>query len=421
MLRAILALVALRRTPITWALYGVNGAWASFIYLSGPVAPVLTEDLGMSVSWAGLVATALAGGITTAAGVGPVAIRRLGRDGAARLALMVVAAAMAGLIVLPPLFGGAVGFGIALALVWIAATGGGTALNASTARLADNHPGDSAKVITEANAAAGWVGLFSPLLLGAALGAGLGWWAGIAVCLVAMLAALAGLVAAGRAVPAEVPAGAPAHTLVAADEGYEPTEELLRKSAAPSAPAHGLPPIFWIAMVALFAAVATEFAVNYWGSTLIQDRTGVQTATATSAMTAIVAGVAIGRTIGSSLTTRLGPHLMLLGGFALGLAGFALLWLATALPVAIAGLFAMGLGIATLFPLLLDRGIALSGGLPDLAMSRSSLILGVAVGSAPFALGALGTVMSVQSAMLLVPVIVAAGLVGVALSRPARA
>lgn len=418
--------MGLRRTPITWALYGVNGAWASFIYLSGPVAPVLTEDLGMSVSWAGLVATALAAGIATAAATGPAAVARLGRDGAARLGLVVVASAMAGLIVIPPLIGGAVGFAAALALVWMAATGGGTALNASTARLAENHPADSAKVITEANAAAAWVGLFSPLLLGAALAAGLGWWAGIAVCLVAMLAALAGLAVAGRTADrtAVTPAGTAVHTVVAADEGYEPSEQVLRQ-AIPGGPAGGaarrgtgLSATFWIAMVALFAAVATEFAVNFWGSTLIQDRTGAATATATSAMTAIVAGIAIGRTVGAPLTSRLGPHAMLLGGFALGLAGFAMLWLATALPVAIAGLFAMGLGIATLFPLLLDRGIALSGGLPDLAMSRSSLILGVAVGSAPFALGALGTVMSVQSAMLLVPVFVLAGLVGVALSRP---
>ena len=41
-----------------------------------------------------------------------------------------------------------------------------------------------------------------------------------------------------------------------------------------SRPARALPRVFWLAMVALFAAVATEFAINYWGSTLIQEQTG---------------------------------------------------------------------------------------------------------------------------------------------------
>jgi hypothetical protein len=86
--------------------------------------------------------------------------------------------------------------------------------------------------------------------------------------------------------------------------------------------------------------------------------------------------------------------------------------------VSVAGLFIAGLGIATLFPLLLDRGIVLSAGHPDQAMARSSLVLGLAVGSAPFALGALGSVMPVRMALLLVPVVAVVGLFGVVASRP---
>jgi len=77
-----------------------------------------------------------------------------------------------------------------------------------------------------------------------------------------------------------------------------------------------------------------------------------------------------------------------------------------------------GLGLATLFPLVIDRGLVLADGRPELAMSRASLVLGVAVGGAPFLLGALGTVVPVSTAMLLVPVIAAIGVVGVLGSRP---
>jgi fucose permease len=412
----------LHRTPVTWAIYGVNGAWASFIYLTGPVSPILSEDLGMSLAAAGLVGTSLALGISTASVTAPRAVRSLGRDRATKAGLVVVAAGLVGMVLVPVVASGAMAFGLILGLVWMSATGGGTLINASMARLSDAHLGHSAQVITEANAAAAWVGLFSPLILGAALGAGLGWEVGILTCLVATLAALAGLVIADRLTArpgrdgAAVPGDSPAESRqLDVEPALEPALGPLPPSAATKVP---LPRVFWLAMVALFAAVATEFAINYWGSTLIEEQTGSSASSATAAMAAVVGGVAIGRTVGSALTLRLGPHRMLLGGFGLALVGFGVLWTAGTLPVSVVGLFVAGLGIATLFPLLLDRGIVLSAGHPDLAMARSSLVLGLAAGTAPFALGALGSVMSVQMALLLVPVVVVIGLFGVAASRP---
>ncbi len=414
--------VGLQRTPLTWAIYAATGAWASFIYLTGPVAPVMAADLGVPTASAGLVGTALAAGIATASVTGPVAVGRFGRDGAMRVGLLGAAVATACAAVVPGLMTGWPAFGAALALVWAAATAGATAINASTARLAEVHPHHSAYAITEANAAAGWVGLFSPLLLGLALGAGLGWWVGFVVCVLASLAAVAGLTLADRRERGRPDAEdrRPVPTLAAADELYEPPPDEPSADAPPATPPPGraLPRPYWIAMVALFAAAGTEFAINFWGSPLIQAQTGAPTAAATAAMSASVAGIAVGRTVGSRVTHRLGAHRTLLGGFALTLVGFAILWLAAALPVAVVGLFVAGLGLATLFPLVIDRGLVLSEGRSELAMSRASLVLGLAVGGAPFLLGALGSVVPVSTAMLLVPVIAAVGVVGVLGSRP---
>lgn len=417
--------VGLRRVPITWAIYAASGAWASFVYLTGPASPVMANDVGVPAASAGLVGTALAAGIASASLTGPVAVRRVGRDGAMRLGLAVLAAGAAGIATLPRLLDGWPAYAVILALVWFGSTGGATVLNVSTARLAEIHPQHSAYAITEANAAAAWVGLFSPLLLGLALGAGLGWWVAFAICLVGVLAALAGLVVAdriqraGRRTPEDWPSG----TLAAADELYERPAD-----AAPSpttttpptpTPDGGLPRRFWVAMIALFAAAGSEFAINFWGSTLIQAQTGAATAAATAAMSASVAGIAVGRTAGSRITHRFGAHRTLLGGFALTILGFAVLWLAGSLPLAVVGLFVAGLGLATLFPLVLDRGLVLSEGRPDQAMARASLVLGLAIGGAPFLLGALGSVVPVSTAMLLVPLIAALGVVGVLGSRPA--
>jgi hypothetical protein len=338
------------------------------------------------------------------------------------MGLIVVAAGLVGMVLVPLVASGSVAFALILGLVWVCASGGGTTLNASMARLSDAHPRHSARVITEANAAAAWVGLFSPLILGAALGAGLGWQVGILACLVLAVAALVGLVVADRVTARSGP-----DTGALPRDGGRDSHELTVEPALEAVPVPRgsndripapLPGVFWLAMVALFAAVATEFAINYWGSTLIQEQTGAPAASATAAMASVVAGVAIGRTIGSALTARVGPHRMLLGGFGLALVGFGVLWTAGTLPLSVVGLFVAGLGIATLFPLLLDRGIVLSAGHPDIAMARSSLVLGLAVGSAPFALGALGSVMPVRTALLLVPAVGVLGLLGVAASRP---
>lgn len=410
--------VGLRRTPLTWAIYAATGAWASFIYLSGPAAPVMTADLGVPAASAGLVGTALAAGIASASLTGPVAVRRFGRGGAMRLGLAVLGAATACITTLPRLLDGWPAYAVTLALVWVGSTGGATVLNVGTARLAELHPDHSAFAITEANAAAAWVGLFSPLLLGVALGAGLGWWVGFAICVVGILAALAGLVLADRRQHATRNPSErwSTRTLAAADELYEAPES----SVAPttSTPTDRMSRRFWVAMIALFAAAGSEFAINFWGSPLIQHQTGAGTSAATAAMSASVAGLAVGRTIGSRVTNRLGPHRTLIGGFSLTIVGFAVLWLAVSLPVAIIGLFVAGLGLATLFPLIIDRGLALSEGRPEAAMARASLVLGLAIGGAPFLLGALGSVVPVSTAMLLVPLITALGVVGVLASRP---
>lgn len=418
----------LHRTPVTWAMYGVNGAWASFVYLSGPISPIVADALGVPVTWAGLVGTALAWGLAGASVTGPAAIRRFGRHRAALIALALVALGLIAVLFIPATLGGISGYFVLLIFVLLLSTAGGTAMNTSTAVLAETHPQHSARVITEANAVAGWVGLLSPLMLGLALGAGWGWPAGVAFALLAVIAAGIGLLVADRAILGHPGAGdlRPVTSEVVesmTDMSPESAMASAQMAAAaeraehPHAPGNTLPRVFWIAMVALFAAAASEFAINFWGSALIQEQTGAPASAATAAMSASVAGIALGRTLGSGLTARIGPHRMLLAGFALALLGFALLWASGAMTLSVVGLLMVGLGLATLFPLILDRAILLSAGKPDLALARVALILGLAIGGAPFVLGALGAVMPVQMAMLLVPVIILAGVAGVVHSK----
>ena len=130
-------------------------AWQEVMRQLGDVCDRLQPDLIVGIESRGfIVGTALAIGMATAAATGPIAIARLGRDGAARLGLVVIACALAAIALVPTLIGGVAAYGVILVLLWLGATGGGTMVNASTARLSDKHREDSARVITEANAAA---------------------------------------------------------------------------------------------------------------------------------------------------------------------------------------------------------------------------------------------------------------------------
>ena len=57
------------------------------------------------------------------------------------------------------------------------------------------------------------------------------------------------------------------------------------------------------------------------------------------------------------------------------------------------------------------RLIGLSGGRPELAVGRSSLAAGIAIGGAPFLLGVLGDSSGISRAYIMVPVLIAIAMI----------
>jgi hypothetical protein len=291
------------------------------------------------------------------------------------------------------------------------------------------HAETAATVLTEANAAAAWVGLFSPLLMGLFLAIGLGWRWGLALA-IPMCLTLAW--ALRRQAAARSSVAVPADPLPAAgrEAGAErdrtPAEPMDRVAAAsvpaasPRLASTGFPPAIWIVMLAVTATAGAEFGVGYWGATLIAENTGAAAGTATAAMSAPVAGVAVGRTLGAPLSLRAPAHPLLVGGWIVALLGFALFWRAGLLPIAVIGLFVTGLGLSVTYPLLLDRAVLLMPDRPDRALSLAAPFVGAAIGLAPFVLGALAGQVGVGSAFLVVPALLVVGLVAALVTRPAR-
>jgi predicted MFS family arabinose efflux permease len=375
---------------VTWTLYGLYAVYGFFLYAFGPSVPLLRDEQRISDTLAGLHGTALACGTVVAGMVGERVVHRWGRR---RILWASVAGLCAGVVVL---CGPAI-TALTLAGAVVAGAFGSTLINVDGAALAEHHGPAAPPALSEANASGSGVGLLAPLLIGAAVSLGLGWRTGMLV----LLPFAAGVALFGWRAP--IPDPPRAATTETSGRGG-------RLSTA-----------FWWTWVALVLCVALEFCLTIWCSDVLEQRTGLSSGVAATGVAAVVVGLTVGRLAGSPLTQRREPAWLLVRSIGLYLAGFAVFWTSTIAWLSFAGLFVCGLGLALLFPLSLVRALAFSDRRPDLAMARSALGAGLAVGVGPFVLGALADVVGTHRAFLIVPGLAAAAVAGVALGGRAAA
>jgi predicted MFS family arabinose efflux permease len=338
------------------------------LYAFNPSVPLIGRDLGVSAAVAGFHGTALAAGTVLAGLMQAPLVARLSRRGTIVVGGVAVIASVALVTATGALWG-------TLAGAVVAGVGGTLMVNAANVVLADSHGAAGSAAITEANGLGALVGALAPITLGAVVSAGWGWQPALLVVAVLVLGVLLAL----PPLPASQPDDDPG-------DGRD-----------------GLPARYWWAWGVLVTLIAVEFSYTVWGTTLVAERTGVPVGTATSTLTVLILGLAVGRVLGSRLALRFAPGVLLLGAIAVTAVGWVLLWTSTTLAAAVVALAVSGLGMALHFPLGVSRSLEASAGRPDLASGRISLGAGLAIGAAPFVLGALTDAVGVQQAFLLVP------------------
>lgn len=380
----------LQHDRLTWLTFGQLGVYGYFLYGFGASVPLLRDDERLSRTVSGLHGTALAVGALVVGVLFAPLVARIGRPAAIRLGLLGLGVGAAVYCA-----GGAVPVTLLGAL--LAGTFGSVVVNASSSILSAHHGPAGPSAISEANAAAAAAGLIAPLALAGSVTLGFGWRPGL---LVSVVAAAGMLLVSGR------------NRRDRAEGADDPAD-----AAAPGR----LPGRYWLTWLVLMFCVGVEFCVTIWSSDLLRTNTGAAPATATAGVTAVVAGMLVGRVAGGWLALRMDTGRLLLVALGISLVGFAVSWLAGTVPLAFAGLSVLGLGIALHFPLGVARSIQLSGGRPDLAVGRVSWATGLASGLGPFALGALADRFGTHTAFLLVPVLIAAaaGAVLLTMARPA--
>lgn len=344
------------RDRFTWLGYLMLAYYAYMQAAVGPLMVFLGPELRMSDTLSGLHLSAFALGLIIAGFTADRVAHRFGRTrifwvggaGMAMSALLFISVQASALTVLAALLMGTIG---SYLLVMVQAT------------LSDHKGPQRSIALTESNVCASIAAMLAPLLISQAENLSIGWRA--ALLIGAGFWVLLAL--AGRRIP--IPAEPP-HT----EGGRE---------------ANRLPRLFWVFWAVVFLSVAVEWCIVFWAPAFLERVVGVDKVTAAGALTFFFLAAVIGRFVGSRLTRRWPPTTMLTSAAALVVVAFPVFWLARNPALAFVALFAIGLGIANLFPLTLSAATTVAAASANRASARISLAAGLAILTAPVILGSL--------------------------------
>ena len=356
-----------KRNRFTWLLYLLLAFYAYFVNILGPITPFLKGELSLSYTISSLHFTGFALGIIIVGLGGHLLIRRTGRwralwIGAAGMSLSVV------LLVLGRSPAITIGASFLMGLV------GSLILAVVPSALSDEHGEMQAVAISEANVVSSLISAAAPLLVGwFALTTSGGWRLALVVVAFAPLALYFGL---GKG-------------QFSGEASAAKTSDGVRQS---------LPSRYWIYWVAILLAVSVEFCMVYWSADYMQTGLGLPKAEAAQTVTLFLAGMISGRLAGSRLVQRFTPYIVATASILIAAAGFLVFWTAGSPLWGGVGLFFTGLGVASLYPLLLSLAIDASGGNNVQAGARASLASGTAIFALPLVLGRLADAVGIRAA-----------------------
>jgi fucose permease len=364
----------MRRDAATWYAYLLQGFFTYLLNIQGNILPFLKQELDLSYRAVSLHSSAIAAGMIV---VGLLGDRLVARFGRRRVLGLGGAGATAGaaLLCFAP---------VAWATIASCALIGafGALIPAIVpALLATLHGPRRDVVLTEASAVSYAFAIMAPLAMGLSLALFAGWRPAV------LLGALMGfLILAGfrRAVIVD--------------------------SARRIGPRASLPATYWAYWCLLAMVVAIEFCILLWAPAFLGQVTGLPAAHASSAAALFALAMLVGRTVGSGVVRHVAPRRLLPLALAVTTLGFAAYWGASQPPLALTGLFVLGLGVALLYPLTLSFAIGVAGEHGDAASARFMLAIGLAIVSMPILLGALADEVGLHRAHLMLPALVALAL-----------
>jgi fucose permease len=358
------------RDRLTWLTYLLLAFYGYFLNILGPITPFLKDELELSYTVSSLHFTAFASGILLVGSGGHLLIRHIGRRrslwiGAFGMSLGALFLSLGRLPIIT------IGASFLMGLI------GSLILVIVPVALFDRHAEMRTVALTEANVIASLAATIAPLTVGLSA-RWLGNWRP-ALGLIAIT---------------------PILLYLGFERGISSKEPDAQKD--PSQIKQPLPFLFWVYWMAIVMAVSAEFCMIFWSADYLENVFGMLRANAAQAVSLFLAAMILGRMAGSRLVRQHSTlRVIAFSIFVAGL-GFLLFWKAGNVILGLSGLFITGLGIATLYPLILALGISTTKYTVQ-ASARSTLASGAAILTLPFVLGRLADAVGIGLAYGVVP------------------
>lgn len=370
----------IRRDRLTWAAYLALAQFTFFLNIQGNIIPFLKDEFDLSYRVVTLHPAAVAAGLIVSGMFGERLTRRYGRLWSVVVGLAGMALGAIAIIVAPhPV--------VSILGCFLMGAVGCMVLIVVPTLLADWHGANRSVAIGEANGISYVASLTAAMAVGLFVAIGLGWRAAL----------LLGVVLAGflllflRGTPMPVAEAPPAAT-----EGQ-------RGGRLPSA--------YWFYWLTIIAFVGVEQSVLVWATEFLTRVKGVPVASAAITAGAFSFGMLVGRLSSAFILTRITAARALYLSAIVTVPAFFLFWGAPNLPVAVVGLFAVGLGCALQYPLTLTKAIVTAGPFGELATARASLASGLSILVIPWVIGALADHVGLSAAISLLPLFTVAAAV----------
>lgn len=355
-----------QRDRFTWLAYLSLAFYGYFLNVLGPITPFLKEELQLNYTVSSLHFTAFAIGILLVGIGGHLVIQALGRKrslwlglfGMSLSTLLLLAGRSPVITIAASFFMGCIG-SLILAIVPTA--------------LSDQHGESKAVALSEANSFSSLIAASAPLMVGWFAASAGGWRLGLAIMACMPIFMFMALRKDSSA------AGTPGST-------------------RPARESRSLPTQYWMYWLAIVLGVSVEFCMIFWSADYLEQVRSLDTADAARAVSLFLAGMILGRFLGSRLVQRYSTSAVVMVSTIVAVIGFLFFWMAESSLITLAGLFIAGLGTANFYPLILSLAINSADGNTTQAGARATLASGTAILLLPLVLGRLADAVGIYLA-----------------------
>lgn len=361
------------RDRFTWLAYLSLAFYGYFLNVLGPITPFLKDELRLTYTVSSFHFTAFAVGILLVGAGGHLLIQRIGRQRSLWLGLFGMS-----LSVLLLLAGRSpvITIGASFLMGWI----GSLILAIVPAALSDHHGESRAVAFSEANVIASLLATSAPLMVGWFAQSTGGWRMalGIMACI-------------------------PVLMFLGLGKGSSTRDTSVRTETVQEN--WPLPTLFWIYWAAIVLGVSVEFCMIFWSADYLEQVLGLGKADAARAVSLFLAGMILGRVLGSRLVQHYSTRAVVVVSIIIAGMGFLFFWSTENPLIALSGLFITGLGVANFYPLILSLAISSADGKTVQAGARATLASGTAILALPLILGRLADSIGIRSAYGVVAVL----------------